>query len=61
MQSSGRGVPYNPSREGVRFQALGMDFKKVAIFDGVGPQVAVKLEKGVLRVLWQDGLVRHCR
>lgn len=43
------------------FQALGMNFEEVPILDGIGPQVAVKLEESVLRVLWQDGLIRNCR
>lgn len=56
----GGGVPHDPSREGVGFQALGMDFKEMAILDGVGPQVTVELEESVLRMLWQDSLVRNC-
>ena len=43
------------------FQALGMNFKEVAILDGVGPQVAIKLEESVLRVFWHDGFIRNCR
>jgi hypothetical protein len=53
-------MPYNPARECLGFQALGMDFQPVSILDGVGPQVAVKLEECILCVLRHDGLIWNC-
>ena len=51
---------YNPACICVRLQAPGVDLKPVPVLDGVGSQIAVQLEQGVLRVLWHHRLIWYC-
>ena len=52
--------PYNPACISVRLEAPRVNLKPVAVLSGVGSEVAVQLEEGILRVLWHHRLIRDC-